>query len=162
MWKSMIGIIFSLILFANTYSTLLAGPISPTVGSQATFTTIDENVSGTATIVDEDTIRFDDFTYDGGGGNVYFYLGANDTDSDFENGLRIGGLLSGNVFDGTQGPIFVDLPIGETVDGYHAVSVWCVKFSANFGSGEFLPIPEPIGLTLFLTGVVGFLGRRRH
>ena len=139
-----------------------AMPISPGVGYQAVLSMEARNVSGTATIVDADTIRFDDFTYDGRASYVYFYLGAADTDGDFTTGLRIGTLLSGTAFDGTQGPVFVDLPIGDTVDGYHAVSVWCERFNANFGSGTFLAVPEPTALALIALGGLGmFFWRRR-
>ena len=136
--------------------------ISPGVGYQAQLSTIARNVSGTVTILDDDSVRVDNFTYNGRGGAVYFFLGTSDSDTAFESGLQIGTRLSGTVFDGTQGPLFVDLPIGETLEGYQAFSVWCVTHSANFGSGTFLPVPVPEPTTLGLTalGALGLLLRR--
>jgi Electron transfer DM13 len=124
---------------------LLAPYATPTahaalIGAQATLSTIAHNVGGTVTVVDENTFRVDDFTYDGGGPLVYFYLGFSETNAGFTSGLEISTLLNGTAYDGTQGPLFFDLPAGETFTGYNAISVWCAQFNANFGSGTFAPI----------------------
>jgi hypothetical protein len=99
------------------------------------------DVSGTVTIVDEDTVRVDDFTYDGDGIVVYFYLGASDDPVDFASGLQIGNDLFGTSFNGSEGPMLIDLPTATTLDGYNAVSVWCVAANASFGSGTFASVP---------------------
>ncbi|MEZ6192307.1 MAG: DM13 domain-containing protein [Phycisphaerales bacterium] len=106
-------------------------------GSTTQLSTNYHNVGGTVTVVDDDTFRVDDFTFDGGGPAVYFYLATGETDAEFSLGLPVMPLLSANVFDGTQGPLFFDLPTGETFNGYNAISVWCAQFSVNFGSGTF-------------------------
>ena len=93
-------------------------------------------VGGTATIVDADTILFEDFTYNGTGISVFFYLAATDNDAAFASGLPIGPQLVGQVFNGST--FTVDLPTGETLDAYGAISVWCVAAGLNFGSGAFL------------------------
>jgi len=155
--------LFSICLLAILPASAFGALVSPRVGYQAQLSTLGKNVSGTVTIVDDDTVRVDDFTYDGGASFVYFYLGSVESEPAFESGLRIGNLLSGTVFDGTQGPIFVDLPIGETLEGYHGFSVWCEKFNANFGSGTFLPVavPEPAALGLIAWGILCLFRRRR-
>jgi hypothetical protein len=161
MLKSLTKTCLSMVLLMNLSTWASAIPISPEIGSQATLVMDSHNVSGTVTIVDADTLRFDDFTYNGGASFVYFYLGTDETDAAFTAGLRVGTLLSGIVYDGTQDPFTVDLPLGVTVDGYYAVSVWCEKFKANFGSGTFQPVPEPAGIVLCAVGALGILVRRR-
>ena len=52
-------------------------------------------------------------------------------------------------------PLFVDLPAGETLDGWNAVSVWCAEFRVNFGSGTFAPPPALLG-DLNCDGAVNF------
>jgi electron transfer DM13 len=107
------------------------------IGMTAELSTLFHNVSGTVTVVDEDTFRVDDFTYDGGGPAVYFYLGADESNAAFGSGPGIDPLLTGSAYDGTQGPLFFDLPAGESFLDYDAISVWCIDFNVNFGSGTF-------------------------
>lgn len=102
-----------------TVTPVQAGP--PEVGWQAELETLFHDVSGTVTIVDNDTIRIDDFIYDGGGPLVFFYLGSSNTDPAFNAGLRVGSRLDGPPFDGFQAPLIVDLSPGETLDGYRLV-----------------------------------------
>jgi len=157
--------LFSICLLTVLPASVFGALVSPQVGSQAfLLNDLSHNVSGTVTIVDDDTVRVDNFTYDGGGGAVYFYLGAIETDFAFETGLRIGSLLSDIVFDGTQGPLFVDLPTGQTLEGFQAFSVWCEARAVNFGSGTFLPVavPEPAALGLVAWGALCLLRYRRR
>jgi hypothetical protein len=104
-------------------------------GWEAQLSTFSHDVAGTVRIVDEDTLEIEGFTYDGGGPAVYFYLGEDNSDASFGAGLGVGPLLTGTVYNNDS--LTVDLPEGVTLDGYNAVSVWCVDFSVNFGSGEF-------------------------
>jgi len=117
---------------------------SPQVGWQAVLSDIEENVSGTVSILDENTIQVDDFTYNGGGISVYFYLGTSETNSAFSSGLKIGDQLVGTFYDGTQDPLVIDLPGANTLEGYNAISVWCEVAHVNFGSGTFLPVSTPL------------------
>jgi hypothetical protein len=106
-------------------------------GYRAVFTEPGSHMSkGSATIVDERTLRVEHFTYDGGAPLVYFYLGATNSQTDFVNGIPIGPELDRAYQDET---VVVQLPEGQTLDGYTAISVWCVQFSANFASATFVP-----------------------
>jgi hypothetical protein len=138
----------SLALVAFIVTWLSAAPLSaqlnsPQIGWLATLSKLAHNVSGTVTIVDDDTLRVDDFTYDGGGLSVYFYLGAEETKAAFTAGLQIGPQLLGQRYVGGEPPLFLDLPAGETIDGWRAVTVWCVDAAVSFGQGTFAPVIAP-------------------
>lgn len=104
-------------------------------GWRARLSTIAHNVSGTVIIEDANTLRIEDFHYDGRGPAVYFYLGANDSKEAYIEGLGLEPLLTGTSYSGDE--LLIDLPEGTTLDGYTAISVWCVDFAVNFGSGTF-------------------------
>lgn len=143
---------------------LTTNAAAQSAGWQATFSNDFHDVSGTATVVDQDTLLFDNFTFDGGGITVYFYLGEDDSTEAFNNGLEIGNNLVGPAFDGTQPAFTVDLPAGETIDGHSAISVWCTAVGVSFGSGTFQPqaVPEPSSMALLGgTMLAGWLRRRR-
>lgn len=110
--------------------------VAPPVGSRAVLSTFAHSVSGTVEVTSASTLRVTDFYFDGGGVNVYFTLAASDSSSLFgSSGRYIGPPLLGNVFTGQT--LDLTLEAGETFDGIGAVSVWCIPFSANFGSGTF-------------------------
>jgi Electron transfer DM13 len=132
------------VLAAWAASPALADLTSPQVGWQANLSDNEEDVSGTVTIVDDNTIQVDNFTYAGGGISVYFYLGTSESTSAFSSGLKIGDQLVGTVFDGTQAPLVIDLPTGNTLEGYNAISVWCEVAHVNFGSGTFAAVSTPL------------------
>jgi hypothetical protein len=104
-------------------------------GWHAELSTLAHGVRGVVTVVDSDTIRVDNFYYDGNGVEVHFYLGTADSQAAFMNGLQIGPDLIGPPF--VNASMVIDLPAGESTDDYKAVSVWCVAANANFGSGKF-------------------------
>jgi hypothetical protein len=95
--------------------------------------------SGMATIIDETTIRVDCFSYNGLAPLVYFYLGEHDTYDDFLNGLPLGEPLD---FADCE-TVFIDLPPGESLDDWNAISIWCAAADVNFTSGEFSAGPCP-------------------
>ena len=133
----------------------------PRAGWFAELSNLFHDVSGTVVIIDEDSLRVEDFTYDGGGlpGGAYFYLGESDTQSAFDSGLLVGENLFGTSFDGTGDPLFFDLPGGTTLDPYDAISVWCVDARVSFGSGTFVA-PEPATFVLMAAAGVTLLDRR--
>ncbi len=164
-WRALMmrpTLIFMVLCFAALHGGVINAQGSyPRAGWQAELNMVAHGVSGTATIVDEDTFQVDNFTYDGGGlaGGVYFYLGASDSQSAFEAGLLAGPDLLGTSYDGTGGPLEINLPGATTLDGYNAVSVWCVDANFNFGSGTFV-VPEPATFWLLTFGSVVLLTRR--
>jgi len=109
----------------------------PGVGYTTSLSTNFHDVSGTVTVLDADTLLVEDFTYDGLGISVFFYLAT--SQNTIGAGLPIGSQLLGTAFDGTEGPFTIDLPEGMTVDGYSVVSVWCEVAEASFGDGTFAP-----------------------
>ncbi|QEG34832.1 DM13 domain-containing protein [Bythopirellula goksoeyrii] len=130
----------SIAFYALQVSDCQAQLTSPQIGWQAQLSELAHDVSGTVTILDEDSIQVDNFTYDGGGIVVKFYLGTEDSQSAFTMGTPIGFDLFGTSYDGTQAPLIYDLPTGNTLEGLNAISVWCVAANANFGSGTFAPV----------------------
>lgn len=108
----------------------------PRAGWQADLSTIFHDVNGFVTIINDHILHAKHFDYDGAGLTVYFYLGATDTQQDFVNGLEIGPLLNTQPYNDDS--LVVVLPPGETMDGYGAISVWCVDVNVNFGSGAFV------------------------
>jgi hypothetical protein len=134
-WNLRTALVTTIAAFAA--SATQAQLTSPQVGWETELSKDAHNVSGTVRIVDEDTIQVDDFTYDGGGLSVYFYLGHENTRDSFRTGLQIGDQLLGKVYYGSEPPFLIDLPSGQTLEGWNAISVWCVTASSSFGSGTF-------------------------
>lgn len=104
----------------------------------------------------------DGFTYDGSGLDVYFYLGSDNTASAFAIGLQIGPQLLGTVFDGSGPPIVIDLPAGQTIGAYEAISVWCTVARVSFGSGSFSQVPEPAAPSFLALAAIAAAARRRR
>jgi hypothetical protein len=131
-------------------------------GWQATLRRFAHNVSGTVTIVDENTFRVDNFFYDGGGIDVHFILAAEDNNTVFRTNRLVTSLnLLGTPFNG--GSITIDLPEGSTFDNYNAISLWCIPAQANFGSGTFVnPIPEPASAPILALGATVFAAMLRR
>lgn len=112
----------------------------PRTGWQADLVTKAHAVDGIVTIVDHNTIRLDEFDYDGLGVEVYVILAEENTNASIANGLRVSPDLFGTAYNNAT--LSFDLPAGETVDGYDAVSVWCEAAGQNFGSGTFASVFE--------------------
>jgi hypothetical protein len=109
----------------------------PRAGWVAQLSTLQHGVSGTVTIVDERTLRLDAFNYDGGGPAVYLYLAGQDTNAAFTTGKVVGNRLNRPGAPYVNSSVLVQLPEGQTLDGFNAASIWCSDFRANFGSGAF-------------------------
>jgi len=104
------------------------------VGWSADLATYFHDVSGRAEVVDDCTISIPDFSYDGEGVDVRFYVAQDD---DFGSGRAISRDILGEVYDDES--ITLPLPEGVSLDDVGWLSLWCVRFSADFGSGEFVP-----------------------
>lgn len=128
-------VLSAVIMFMVCASQSAHAQMSPGIGYEASLSTISHDVSGTVSILDANTLLVEDFVFDGGGISIFFYLGT--SENTFASGLAIGPELLGTVYDGTQAPFTIDLPAGMTVDGYNAVSVWCVAAGVSFGHGTF-------------------------
>ncbi|MFG0252304.1 MAG: DM13 domain-containing protein, partial [Phycisphaerales bacterium JB038] len=97
------------------------------------------DVEGEITIIDEFTLQVEGFSYDGTAPAVYFYLGAENTDDAFDNGLELQPQLDRPYSDER---LTLRLPMGESLDDYTAISVWCEQFSVNFTSASFVEPAE--------------------
>lgn len=103
------------------------------VGQVADLRRIMHQVGGTATIVDDCTVEIRDFTYDGRGIDVRIY-GA--TDGRFSRGFAMtDDLVRRKPYTGDT--LIARLPAGKTWDDVDSLSVWCVDFNVDFGSGVF-------------------------
>jgi hypothetical protein len=104
------------------------------IGHSGFFNTFAHNVSGKATIIDDCTIEISEFSYDGGGPDVFFY-GAIDHQYDGNDAFSIGTKIDGQVYNDAQ--LTIQLPQGKSLDDLTGISVWCIDFAANFGQMEF-------------------------
>jgi mono/diheme cytochrome c family protein len=107
----------------------------PKVGQVAELQTFAHQVSGTAVIVDDCTVRVDDFVFDGGGIDVRFYGGVG---GNYETGYSMSeqDLRRAGGYDGTE-VVYAQLPENRTLDELDGISVWCVPVAASFGDGLF-------------------------
>ncbi|MGI9262126.1 MAG: DM13 domain-containing protein [Woeseiaceae bacterium] len=137
------GTVNTMLVDANTAIAHLAANVTPggctkyhaTVGWVADLATFAHGVSGQATIVDDCTIRIDNFNYDGGGlPRVFIYAGFH---GNYAGGFRISRNLFGQAFTDET----LILKIGElrTLDNLNGISVWCADARVDFGSGRFMP-----------------------
>jgi len=105
------------------------------IGQVAELQTREHQVSGTAVIIDDCTVRVDEFVYDGTGIDVRFYSGLG---GDYINGFSMSeeDLRRDGGYDGSE-PVYAQLPEGRTLDDLDGISVWCVPARASFGDGLF-------------------------
>jgi mono/diheme cytochrome c family protein len=105
------------------------------IGQIAELQTFAHQVSGTAVIIDDCTIRVDDFVYDGTGVDVRFYGGLG---GDYVSGFSMSenDLIRNGGYDGSEA-VYAQLPLNRTLDDLDGISVWCVPVGASFGDGLF-------------------------
>ncbi|MCB9398589.1 MAG: DM13 domain-containing protein [Acidobacteria bacterium] len=90
-------------------------------------------VSGSAEVLDEQTIMLRNFNYNGGGILVQIYAGM---DGAYGNGFAISGdLISSTPY--VNETMTLKIPAGHSLDEINGLSVWCVAVGADFGSGTF-------------------------
>lgn len=92
------------------------------------------DVQGTVRMVNDHLLHVTNFTFDGGGPAVYFYLGADNTDAAFETGLQVSPQLD-RAYDDES--LVLTVPEGAALDDYAAISVWCAAVGVSFSSNEF-------------------------
>jgi hypothetical protein len=114
----------------------------PRAGWETHLSEAGHGVSGTVTIVDERTLRLTHFNYDGHAPDMFVCVGTNKTRNAFRTGvgLLVGPRLARAYQDET---LEVQLPEGQTLDGWNAVCIWCVSVQFNFGWGTFAPPNRP-------------------
>lgn len=93
------------------------------------------DAGGVATIVDEDTLRIDDFTYDGNAPDAYIYLGMGE-DTFKTDGIRLSAKLD-RPYAGES--LTFDLPAGVTLADFDTIAVFCYRYDEVFASGTFAP-----------------------
>jgi hypothetical protein len=120
----------------NNQGVTSCGTAHAKIGYSGDFETFAHNVSGKATIIDDCTIEISQFSYDGGGPDVYMY-GAKDHDYNSSSAFSLGPKLNGRVHNNES--FLIKLPNGKTLDDLTGLSVWCVDFAADFGHMEFTP-----------------------
>ena len=129
------------ILLAAGVGKMIGQTNYPRAGWETTLTQTGHGVSGTATILDERTVRLTHFSYDGLAPDMYVYLGTNLTIGAFlEGGLtaspRLARAYNNETYD-------VPLPQGQTLDGWNAISIWCRAVQGSFGWGTFVAPSRP-------------------
>jgi len=117
----------------------------PMVGYKAKLKNLSSHgVGGAAMIVDGCTIGIRDFDFDGSGLDVQVYLGS--AKDNFATGFSISGNL---VRDTPYSQAMISLMLPEDPAAFSELSIWCVTFGVDFGSGTFmhpsslLPPPSP-------------------
>ena len=109
----------------------------PGVGWEAVLETFAHDVAGRAVIVDEQTIELQGFSYDGGGVNARFFLVPDG--GRFTDDLELTDNLVGTAYDNET--MTLEIPEEASFEDWNHITLWCVPFRANFGSGTFLPPP---------------------
>jgi hypothetical protein len=106
------------------------------IGWTAELSTNAHDVDGTAVIRDSDTIAIDNFTFDGEGPAVFVYVASCDAS---DNGQWGEGVQVGDQLDQAYSGETVTFPIPDAmaVSEIGGLSIWCVDFSVDFGSGLF-------------------------
>jgi len=108
------------------------GNSHPMVGASLTLSSRAHSVSGSVQVVDNCTLEIRNFSYDGGGPNVYVY-GA--VDGDYVNGFAMGNKLTGTRFNNQT--LTITLSDETVLDNFNSLSIWCVDFDVSFGDGIF-------------------------
>ena len=107
--------------------------ISPKIGQTAVFITRFHDVSGTAEILDAQTIRVTNFNYDATGLLVYMIVSPNSSFAPYT-------AISGDLIRATpyvNETLDFTIPPGTSLTDVNYISVWCVDVSVSFGDGQF-------------------------
>jgi cytochrome c len=136
--------------FIATASRWTPEPTGTQIGWVADFGTRNAHrVAGQVRIVDERTLQFENFEYDGGGIAVELYLihsdSVNFTREEGRNGVAAFRFTLGECYglnaSCTDGNFKITLPDFIDISQYTHVSVWCVPVGVSFGDGKFMPTP---------------------
>ena len=120
---------------------VLGQTVYPRAGWETHLSQTGHGVKGTATIIDQRTIRLTHFSYDGYAPDMYVYLATNLSNAAFLNsGWTVSPRLARAYVDET---LDVTVPQGQTLDGWTSISIWCRAVQASFGWGSFAPAIHP-------------------
>ena len=108
----------------------------PAVGWTGELVGTAHDVSGTAVIVDEDTIEIRDFVYDGGGINARMFLVVDG--APFDREIELTDNLVGSPSEGET--MTLDLK-GASFEDFDLLTLWCIPAGVSFGTAKFGP-PE--------------------
>ncbi|GBL86000.1 Protein Skeletor, isoforms D/E [Araneus ventricosus] len=143
--------IFFLLFWATVLAVFGRSLSAPYFGSEiGTFKTFAHDVVGKVHAVDDRTLFIKGFSYDGQGPDAYFMAGS--TAKPDATGFIIPDEKGKKVplAEYRNKDILLRLPAGKTLRNIKWISVWCRKFSANFGevtipTGLVIPRPVEIG-----------------
>jgi hypothetical protein len=117
------------------------GSSSPQILASGQFYSILHPTAGTATVYGmgdgSRVLRFTNFTTSNGP-DVHVYMVAADDAKDSASVLRAGFIDLGTI-KGNMGDQNYTLDPDVELSKYRAVSVWCKRFSVNFGAARLLP-----------------------
>ena len=102
------------------------------VGKTGSLSEKQHDVSGKVTIVDDCTIKFENFNYDGLGIDVRMYSGSA---LNFTSGQAISKNIFGTAYSNSK--VLLRLPTGVSLDDFDSISVWCVEVGVSFGDIQF-------------------------
>ena len=116
----------------------VCGNDHPSVGSEAEFSMLAHNVSGTLNVIDNCTLQITNFNYDGRGPDVFFFAGVS---QDF---VSPGYFQFEQRLNGTEyinETIVLELPEDKTLDDFNSLSVWCIQVGVSFGDAYWGDVP---------------------
>lgn len=102
------------------------------VGTTTALNSYAHGVEGNIEVVDDCTIRINNFTFDGGGIDVRIF--GSDSGDFTADGFAISNDIFGTAYDNET--LEVPLPEGVSLDDINHLSVWCVAAGQNFGDAE--------------------------
>ncbi len=106
-----------------------------TVLKTATIQDGDHDVSATIEFMSDGTFTAKGFTYDGKAPDTYIALGSYDDEGEFVYEALVSPIIEG-AYDNQD--ISFSLPEDIALEDYTAVSVWCHRFTEDFGSAELV------------------------
>ena len=114
---------------------------APSALARGAFHSVAHETRGTATILDMGSgkriLRLTDFTTSNGP-DVRVYLIAAPDATDNETVTKAGFVELGRL-KGNQGDQNYDVPASLDLGKYHAVTIWCRRFSVNFATAPLAP-----------------------
>ena len=119
-----------------TQQTAKAAAQQPSILAQGDFHSVAHETKGTAAIYQLDNgnrvLRFSNFeTSNGPAVHVYLVAAEDAADNDT---VKNAGFVSLGPIKGTKGDQNYDVPADVDLNKYRAVTVWCQRFSVNFGT----------------------------